>query len=125
MTDKPTSLVIRQDQYGWRRNIYTADGACVAVVLCGERTQGAVEDETRTFVSSFNAVVALASHLNRDPVALAKELADGGLVELVSIVRRWEALDGGSWHPDRHAANKAELTADSRAILSRLRECGK
>lgn len=31
------------------------------------------------------------------------------LVEAVSLLRRWNALDGGSWHVDRHAHNKAEL----------------
>lgn len=34
-------------------------------------------------LNAVNAVCSLAEHLNRDPLALAKELADGGLVELV------------------------------------------
>ena len=36
---------------------------------------------------------------------------------LLSIAKRWAALDGGSWHLVRHASEKNELLADTgRAI---------
>lgn len=38
---------------------------------------------------------------------------------LVSIARRWVALDAGSWHPDRHAAEKKDLIADTEAAIAR------
>ena len=38
--------------------------------------------------------------------------------ELLSIARRWAALDAGAWHADRHAFEKAELLADTRAAIA-------
>ena len=38
--------------------------------------------------------------------------------ELLSIARRWAALDAGSWHADRHAAEKANLLAATRAAIA-------
>jgi len=39
--------------------------------------------------------------------------------DLLSIAQRWAALDGGDWHVARHASDKAELLADTRAAVSR------
>lgn len=39
--------------------------------------------------------------------------------DLLSIARRWIALDAGAWHPERHAAEKAQLTADTRAAIAK------
>ncbi len=41
--------------------------------------------------------------------------------ELLSIARRWAALDAGSWAVARHANEKAELLRDTRAIIAK---CG-
>lgn len=38
--------------------------------------------------------------------------------DLRSIARRWVALDAGGWHPDRCAANKAELIVDTLAAIA-------
>ncbi len=39
--------------------------------------------------------------------------------ELLSIARRWVALDGGSWHVVRHASDKAQLLADTAAVIAK------
>lgn len=53
----------------------------------------------------------------------AEWLANAQLVvtapDLLSIAKRWAALDAGSWHVDRHAAEKAELLADTRAAIDK------
>lgn len=38
---------------------------------------------------------------------------------LLSIARRWVALDAGGWHPDRCAADKAELIVDTLAAIAK------
>ena len=38
--------------------------------------------------------------------------------ELLSIVQRFVALPSGAWHPERHAADEAELMADARAVIA-------
>jgi hypothetical protein len=40
--------------------------------------------------------------------------------DLISLVQRWVALDGGAWHIERHAREKEELKADSRKTLEGL-----
>lgn len=42
--------------------------------------------------------------------------------ELLQIARRWSALDGGAWHVQRHASEKAELLADTRAALAKVED---
>lgn len=37
--------------------------------------------------------------------------------DLLAIVRRFVALDGGAWNVDRHASEKAQLLADAEAAL--------
>lgn len=53
----------------------------------------------------------------------ARITADAHLIvtapDLLSLVKRWAALDGGSWHPDRHATNKAELLAETRDAIAK------
>jgi len=39
--------------------------------------------------------------------------------DLLDIAKRWAALDGGSWHIDRHAREKTELLADTKALISK------
>lgn len=38
---------------------------------------------------------------------------------LLAIARRWAALDGSSWHVDRHARYKAELLADTGDVIAK------
>ncbi|HMO76754.1 MAG TPA: hypothetical protein PKD99_12400 [Sphingopyxis sp.] len=56
-------------------------------------------------------------------VALVGKPEDADLIacapELLSIVRRFIALPGGSWHPVRHAAEEAELMHDARAVIAK------
>ena len=40
--------------------------------------------------------------------------------ELLKLLRRWNAIDAGSWAPDRHANEKRELIADTRAAISKV-----
>ena len=37
---------------------------------------------------------------------------------LLAIAERWAALDGGSWHVQRHANEKAELLAETIAAIA-------
>jgi len=39
---------------------------------------------------------------------------------LLSLVKRFVALPGGAWHPERHAAEEAELMTDAKALLATL-----
>lgn len=39
--------------------------------------------------------------------------------DLLALLQRWSALDGGSWHVERHAREKAELLADTRAAIAK------
>lgn len=40
--------------------------------------------------------------------------------ELLKLLRRWNAIDAGSWAPDRHANEKRELIADTRATIAKV-----
>jgi hypothetical protein len=57
------------------------------------------------------------------PVALAPAQPAPDAPDLLSIVERFVALPSGAWHPERHAAEEAELMRDARAILA-LRKGG-
>lgn len=39
--------------------------------------------------------------------------------DLISIAQRWAVLDGGVWHVERHAREKAELLAETRAAIAK------
>lgn len=39
--------------------------------------------------------------------------------DLLSIVQRFVALPGGAWHPERHAADEAELMEKARATIAK------
>lgn len=39
---------------------------------------------------------------------------------LLALLRRWNALDGGSWHVERHAQEKTKLICDTREVLGQL-----
>ena len=51
--------------------------------------------------------------------------ADAALIaaapDLLSIVQRFVALPGGAWHPERHAAEEAELMQDARTAIARAK----
>lgn len=53
--------------------------------------------------------------------AIANALLAAASPDLLSIAERWAALDSGSWHPDRHAADKAQLLADTRAAIAKAK----
>ena len=40
--------------------------------------------------------------------------------QLFDIAKRWAALDGGSWNIDRHAREKSELLADTKALIAKM-----
>lgn len=44
---------------------------------------------------------------------------DALIEELVSIAKRWAALDGGSWHPERYMQDRNELITDTRSVLAK------
>jgi hypothetical protein len=39
--------------------------------------------------------------------------------ELLSIAKRWAALDGGAWNVERHAAEKAKLIQDTQTAIAK------
>ncbi len=39
--------------------------------------------------------------------------------DLLFIAQRWAAIDGGSWHVERHAREKAELLADTATAIAK------
>lgn len=39
--------------------------------------------------------------------------------EMLSIIKRWAAVDAGMWHPDRYVADKARLLIDTHALIAR------
>ena len=55
-------------------------------------------------------------------VAAVPAGVDGELIAaapgLLSLLARWAALDGGAWHVEWHAREKAELLAETRAALA-------
>lgn len=58
-------------------------------------------------------------------IEAANELMDDAseaIVSLLSIARRWVALDAGAWAVDRHASEKAELLAATRALIAQFSE---
>lgn len=60
----------------------------------------------------------------RDGIETTDDMrADARLIaaapDLLSIARRWAALDGGSWHVERHANDKKELLADTNAAIAK------
>ena len=134
MTDKPTNI----SPLPWRvteeppndawysgRTIYSEpnETRVADTSVLGARNKA----DAHFLVSCTNLVGALASHLNRDPVALAKELEGGGLVELADLLRecrvRLAAFMLDTMSPEK--VTKHETIAALDAILSRLRECGK
>jgi hypothetical protein len=41
---------------------------------------------------------------------------------LLSLLRRWRALDAGAWHAERHASDKADLEQTTDCLLATLTE---
>jgi hypothetical protein len=52
----------------------------------------------------------------------ALAVARGASPDLLSIAKRWAALDGGAWNVERHAAEKAALLADTKAAIAEAEE---
>lgn len=57
---------------------------------------------------------ALEARANSKPLVAAPDL--------LSIAKRWAALDGGSWNVERHAREKSELEADTLAAIRKATE---
>lgn len=56
---------------------------------------------------------------NAEPLLLSISSAMSSVGSLLSIAKRWSALDGGSWHVERHAREKDELLDDTRAAIAK------
>jgi len=50
--------------------------------------------------------------------------ANGALIaaapKLLGLLQQWAALDGGDWNVERHAREKAELLAETRATITEV-----
>ncbi len=53
------------------------------------------------------------------PEADANEHLIAAAPDLLFIAQRWAAIDGGSWHVERHAREKAELLADTNTAIAK------
>lgn len=56
----------------------------------------------------------------RADLAHPSQAGDERVARLESIVRRFIALPSGAWHPERCAADEAELMGDARAALAAM-----
>lgn len=43
---------------------------------------------------------------------------------LLAMLRRWAAMEAGSWHADRHGAEKRRLMDETRAIIAKAEGLG-
>ena len=48
-------------------------------------------------------------------------MAAAAAPDLLSIVERFVALPSGAWHPERHAADEAELMTEAKAAIARAK----
>lgn len=53
------------------------------------------------------------------PVMEANARLIAAAPDLLSIARRWAAIDGGAWNVQRYASERAELMADTRAAIAK------
>lgn len=92
--------------------------------LLAKTTGGSVfhEDDASMITACRNAVQSLAEKIGADPVALAKKLEDGGLVELVRLLKDTRgclsAFMLDTMHPERVMKHETIVALD--AILARL-----
>ena len=47
----------------------------------------------------------------------ARKAAETAGEKMLTLLRRWSALDGGEWYVERYAREKAELLAETRALI--------
>jgi len=68
-------------------------------------------------------VVATVGYDDDDQDMIEASWADAHLIaatpDLLSIAKRWAALNGGEWHAERHAREKAELLRDTQAAIAK------
>lgn len=72
------------------------------------------EQEALSFIAARDAAKESRARDDR-----AKRLLIAAAPDLLAIAERWAAIDGGSWNVDRHAAEKAELVADTAAVIAK------
>lgn len=70
----------------------------------------------------YNYIVGTARGVDEIADLIDSE-ADARLIhaapDLLSIAKRWAAIDGGAWNVQRHAQEKKELLADTRAAIAK------
>lgn len=82
-----------------------------------------IEDENAgaSYIECSRCAACTALHFDRkenlDPSWNGRA---GHEAELLNIAKRWAALDGGLWHVERHAREKSELLADTKALISKV-----
>lgn len=80
-------------------------------------TPGPWGDERKTVIVRGLTWVAHAHYPSEEGQANAKLIA--AAPELLSIVKRFVALPSGAWHPERRAAEEAELTTEAHAVIAK------
>jgi hypothetical protein len=60
-----------------------------------------------------------AAHVGDLMVSEADARLIAAAPDLLDIAKQWAALDGGAWDVQRHAADKRDLLADTRAAIAK------
>jgi hypothetical protein len=70
------------------------------------------------------ALIECAEELERKPTYTERAGLPEALLSSVflGLLQEWAALDGGSWHVERHARSKAALMARTKAAIAQAKE---
>lgn len=90
----------------------------IKIVAIGLRETWRMARESRD--AEVSALMEKADNFERAAVANHRRATHQA--DLLNIAKRWAALDGGSWHVERHAREKAELLADTKALISKVEQ---
>lgn len=69
-------------------------------------------------INGSDAVESYGGHLIAESISECNMTLIIAAPDLLSIAKRWAALDG-QWHPDRYESDKAELLAETKAVIAK------
>lgn len=82
-----------------------------------------INSKDRRLIADCGQIVSLTNHGFCGRVEVEEIEANARLIaaapDLFSIVKRFIALPSAAWHPERHAADEAELMNDARAAIAK------
>ncbi|WP_312772756.1 hypothetical protein [Pseudomonas rhodesiae] len=112
---------ITVDEYFIRR---PEDDVAVAADVIDPETGAPSESNARRLVACWNACQNIATDaiesgsLDLFQLQLDRMMLTQQRDELLSIARRWAAVDA-QWHPDRYESEKAELLINTKAAIAK------